>query len=272
MVIRPHIPDQKFQAHSPISAWDAVARTQKAAAASYLLIRQPDHARLAGEVARHIRLRPDVPIDEAIVEAISLHDEGWAPFDDGREPLQATPFHLANGYAVNAGGKPLSFLEIKAGDARRAWCSSIEVAENRSPIAGLLVSHHFSRIARFGLSVGYYGEGDLELIRAFQIGEEARQQRLLRIQKRTVQEVEHWTDVLQFCDLLSLYLCCGSNAWVQFPQPLFGPDRPISVQPENGAYVLSPAVFKAEADFTARSQPFPPRAGAPADQLRWRLR
>ena len=66
--------------------------------------------------------------------------------------------------------------------------------------------------------MGAYSEDDARSVRDFLTVEEQRQGRLLRLQSRVKAEVQYWTDVLQFCDLLSLYLCCGSEESVEFPQ------------------------------------------------------
>src|SRR5271166_5630844 len=140
-----------------VSAWDAVASTQKTTSAKYYLVHQPDHARLAGQIAEQLSIPGAPTVDDDIVRGISLHDEGWADFDSGRKRLQATTAHYSEtNVALNVEGKPLSFLEIKAGDFLRAWRGSIECAEAVAPIAGLIVSGHFWRLGKFGLSSGTY--------------------------------------------------------------------------------------------------------------------
>jgi hypothetical protein len=47
---------------------------------------------------------------------------------------------------------------------------------------------------------------------------------------RSRQELEFLTDVLQFCDVLSLYLCCGAAQDVEFRQS-FG-EKPIRLRRE----------------------------------------
>ena len=86
------------------SAWEAIARTQRAHSPDYLLIHQPDHARLAGELAEQFSIPGRPAITEAIVSGISLHDEGWSMFDSGAERLQATPAqYTPEGMPVNGG-------------------------------------------------------------------------------------------------------------------------------------------------------------------------
>ncbi len=163
-----------------VSAWEAVARAEKTRSAKYHLVRQPDHARVSGEIAQHFAIAGAPPVDDDIVRGISLHDEGWAAFDEGREQLQATPAtYSETNVALNAAGRPLSFLEIKAGDFLRAWLGSINSAEAVAPIAALIVSGHFCRLGKFGISMGAYSEDDARSVREFLASEEQRQARLM---------------------------------------------------------------------------------------------
>ena len=256
----------------PTSAWEAVARTQKQTASAYHLIRQPDHARLAGEFVQQINFASGSALDDGIVEGISLHDEGWAAFDDQPDTYQVTPLQVSSACAVNSQGKPISFLDVRAPDAIRAWYGSIELAENTSTIAGLLVSHHFVRIARFGISAGHYNEQDCHPVQAFLSSEEARQHRLQPLQKRSQEEVQYWTDVLQFCDLLSLYLCCGSEEWIEFPHEIFGPGKRITAKPQIGGCVLSPALLKSPCSFSLAAWQYPPKVDYERPTLSWCVR
>ena len=55
-------------------------------------------------------------------------------------------------------------------------------------------------------------------------------------------ELEALLLVLQFCDLLSLYLCCGASDAVEFPQQ-FALGK-VRLRRENQAYVLQPSPFR----------------------------
>lgn len=199
MVLRPIAGGEAISACLPI--WDAILPTQKARASEYWLITQPDHAALSGDIAAFIgspllpRLSPEV------VQGIAMHDEGWAPFD---------------AQIGVADGRPLSFLDLGPRDFLRAWISSIECAERVAPIAGAMVSAHFWRLARNRWEGGVDSPEDHTLLRNFLESEQIRQQRLLGEHSRD--ELEFLTDVLQFCDVLSLYLCCGATQDVEFPQ------------------------------------------------------
>jgi hypothetical protein len=184
-----------------IPVWDAILPTQKNCAAEYWLITQPDHASLSGAIAGAFG-PPLLPqLSPAVVQGIAVHDDGWVSFD------AQTP-------VVN--GKPLSFLDFPPCDFLRAWGGSIERAERIASIAGAMVSGHFSRLAKNRLEWGIDGPEERGRLLEFLESEDARQQRLLARHSR--QEFEFFTDVLQFCDVLSLYLCCGAAEDVEFPQ------------------------------------------------------
>jgi hypothetical protein len=180
-----------------LSAWDAIEHKQKQPAADWWLISQPDHAALSGTLARSIDSRDFPKLDEEAIQAITLHDDGWTTFDDSPRL---------------SGRRPMSFLDVAAPDFLQAWRGSIERAENASALAGLMVSEHFCRIARAR------PQTHQTLIDRFLQEERERQARLFRSEPRSTEEVSVLVDVLQFCDLLSLYLCCGSQASIVFPQ------------------------------------------------------
>jgi uncharacterized protein DUF3891 len=213
VVLRPI--DGREQAQNCIPVWDAILPTQKVPAPEYWLITQPDHAALSGDIAAALgppllpRLSPE------IVQGIAMHDEGWAPFD-----AQITI----------TDGRPLSFLDFLPEDFLRAWKGSIERAEKVAPIAGAMVSGHFWRLAKNRLEWGIDGAEDRSLLRDFLENEQARQQRFLGGRSRD--QLEFLTDVLQFCDVLSLYLCCGATQNVEFPQRF--ERQPIRLRRESG--------------------------------------
>ena len=185
--------------------WDAIYPTQRISAPDYWLITQPDHAELSGAIAAALgpplvpRLRPEV------VEGIARHDDGWTAFDSKISPTK---------------GRPLSFIDFLPKDFLRAWTGSIESAERIAPIAGAIVSCHFSRLGRGRLESRIDDPENCSLLATFLHCQQQRQQRLLGGHSR--EEFEFLTDVLQFCDVLSLYLCCGAAEDVTFPQR-FGP-------------------------------------------------
>src|SRR5271167_867649 len=256
-----------------VSAWEAIARAEKTISANYYLVRQPDHARLSGQIAAQLSIAGAPAPDDDIVRGISLHDEGWSDFDCGRERLHATPARYSEtNIALDTTGRPLSFLEIKAEDFLYAWRGSIEAAEAVAPIAGLMVSGHFRRIGQFGMGTGTYSQDDTRQMSKFMAHEEQREQRLMRLQSRSAKEVEYWTNVLQFCDLLSLYLCCGSEESVEFPQRLGPKGTTIRLQVQAGVNALSPSLFTREVEFSLQAHQYREKGGGASTKLSWRVR
>jgi Protein of unknown function (DUF3891) len=272
MILRPDVKpvnaDDAF-----VSAWEAVARAEKTRASTYGLVRQPDHAQVSGDIARKLAISGAPAVDNEIVRGISLHDEGWRDFDNGCKRLTATAANYSSAkVAVDEVGRPLSFLDIKAGDFLRAWSGSVDCAEEEAPIAALIVSGHFCRLGKFGISMGAYPEDDAGSVRQFLAFEEQRQRRLMGRQSRTEGEVEYWTDVLQFCDLLSLYLCCGSEEKVEFPQRIGPKGHTIRLQVKDGVFVLTPSPFAKEVEFSVEAHPYPANAGESPVTIGWRVR
>jgi hypothetical protein len=271
MILRPETKPARTN-DAFVSAWEAVARAEKTRSAKYHLVRQPDHARVSGEIVQQLAIAGAPPVDDDIVRGISLHDEGWAAFDEGRERLHATPANYSSAnIAVDREGRPLAFLDIKAGDFLRAWRGSIDCAEAAAPIAALIVSGHFYRLGKFGTSMGVYGEDDARRVRGFLTSEEQRQGRLLRLQNRSESEVQYWTDVLQFCDLISLYLCCGSEENVEFPQRIGPNGETIRLQAQDGGFVLTPSLFAREVELSVEAHLYPAELRPSRRKLMWRL-
>lgn len=172
------------------------------------------------------------------MQAIAIHDAGWVIFEPERNP--ATPPCLM------PGGKPQSFFEVAPCDFVRAWRSCIDAAEKLKPIAALMVSGHFCRLAEYRTRTLNDPPADASLLRDFLQGERGRQERLSGKQRRTPAEIEALVDVLQFCDLLSLYLCCGAAEEVEFPQKFTG--RRVRARRRGGAVQFDPSPFRPAGD------------------------
>ncbi len=71
--------------------------------------------------------------------------------------------------------------------------------------------------------------------------EAARQVKLAAKQQYSAEELESLTDVLQFCDLLSLYVCCGARQNVEFPE-YFGMKVRLTVEADS--YRLDPILIE----------------------------
>jgi hypothetical protein len=232
MILRPLEPTPASR-QEWVSAWPVVERLQRQKYESCWMITQPSHAALAGDLAARLTA-PQLPKLEAeLVRAIALHDAGW-----GIPDAQA----IMRGHA----GCPKSFLDVGVTEFVEAWTQSIETAQPVSPAGGYMVSRHFWRLAEHRLAHGDDTESDRKKLQSFLGRETARQKRLASKQARSADELELLTDVLQFCDLLSLYICSGARDSVQFPE-YFGTAARLSLVGES--YRLDPALVASGAPF-----------------------
>src|SRR5512140_164199 len=116
-----------------VAAWDAVLLTQQRPCDDGWLITQPDHAALSGDIAERLATSVFPGVDADVVRGITLHDEGWAEFDRR---------------ALAGSGTPRSFINEPPATFVQAWTGSIERAAEISPVAGMIVSKHFWRLAK----------------------------------------------------------------------------------------------------------------------------
>ena len=237
-----------------IPAWEAVERKQKREANAWWLVAQSDHAALSGDLAANLSSPFFPKLDTDVVHAISLHDAGWAQFDGGDEQVNGPrPDKIFWAPKISAQGKPLSFLEMRPAEFVRAWSNSIACAEKACAIGGILVSVHFSRLAESRLRAGGDTPDDTRSIRAFVSSQAER--RSARANGRSAEEIDLLVDVLQFFDLLSLYLCCGAQEHVQFPQTFNG--RTIRLLREGEMLRTEPALFGAGVSLGVRARRYP---------------
>ena len=212
-----------------LPAWSVVERVQRQPLESCWMITQPSHAALAGEFAGKMTGPPAGKPDSAIVRAIALHDAGWGVPD-------AQAIMLSRSVQQ---GCPKSFIDCKVSEFVAAWEKSIDIAESAGPAGGYIVSRHFARIAEHGAAK--IPEGDRQKITRFLEHETVRQKQLAAKQHHSVEELELLTDVLQFCDLLSLYVCSGARENAEFPE-YFGLKARLTVAAEG--YRLEPLLIE----------------------------
>lgn len=217
-----------------LPAWSVVERVQRQTYDACWMITQPSHAALAGEFAAKMTCAQAPKLDAALVRAIALHDAGWGVMDS-----QA----IMQSRSINQ-GCPKSFIACSVGDFVTAWEKSIDIAESASPAGGYIVSRHFARIAEHGAP--QIADGDRHKISRFLEQEAIRQKQLAAKQNHSGQELESLTDVLQFCDLLSLYVCTGSRERVEFPE-YFGTKARLTVEADG--YRLEPQWIEPGAEF-----------------------
>ncbi|MGH9524434.1 MAG: DUF3891 family protein [Terriglobales bacterium] len=207
MVLRPILVSEPAADTGFVGAWAAVERQQKKSASRWLLITQPDHADLSGQIAAAIDAR-DFPAPPAeVVNAIRNHDSGWSALEGaGHFPP-----------ALHPDGRPVSFFEIAPEQFLEAWDASVERAAENSAVGGYIVSRHFSSLGESRLERAPDPPETQAKLRGFVDGERSRQGALRKLAS-DVKQWESYVLLLQFCDLLSLYLCCGAPDAVEFPQ------------------------------------------------------
>lgn len=241
MILRPVEPGEPTL-EKCLPAWEAVERTQKYSCTRFWMITQPSHAVLAGGLAANLNA-PEFPVpDGALLKAIALHDAGWG-VPDAQAIVKSRSIH------PNA---PQSFVAMAVPQFVEAWEKSIETAESVSPAGGYAVSRHFWRLAdhRVGLDES---KPDRHKLESFLKSEERRQKKLCARQALSVEQLEKFTDLLQFCDLLSLYICCGSSQCVVFPE-YFGVH--LRVTPGE-IYKLDPPLIKSGSMFAVAALRYP---------------
>jgi hypothetical protein len=237
MVLNPIVDDSTAQ--TPSRIWEAIEERQKTPAAEHWIVTQPSHAALAADIAAALREDLFGPIDETVVRSIALHDAGWSM--DDAEQIQRLRSDLKQ--------KPGSFVSAGAATYLAAWTSSIDTAERFSPIGGYIVSRHFERLSS---RAGSAGQGKLA---GFQAKEKARQKRLRAATGKDEAQLERLVDALQFCDVVSLYLCCGSRREVTLDNPALRMAR------FGDEYRLDPSPFRQSGQqfsFGALRHPAPP--------------
>ncbi len=172
--------------------------------------------------------------DAAIIRAIALHDAGWG-IPDAQAIMQSRSVRQ---------GCPKSFIQCSTAGFIEAWEKSIEVAASTGPAGGYIVSRHFARIAE--QNAAHVPQEDQHRVSGFLKNEAARRKQLSAKQERSEEELELLTDVLQFCDLLSLYVCSGAQENAEFPE-YFGTKVRLTVV--NDGYRLDPPLIEPGAKF-----------------------
>ncbi len=211
---------------NPASAWDASQWLKGAGITAWMLIRQPDHARLAGEFARrwgNERFPEPQPRDQAVL-GVSFHDEGWVELDAVPQRNRET-------------GAPRQFLELSAGEFLPIWERSIRRGYEHGPTAGWLVSWHFSELAKMRLATAGTPATDRAALETFvEWQEKLREQALAHIMLHGREQLMACGKLLQFCDLLSLYVCLGAAGPITLPQSFLlhtGEEQRIRLEPGN---------------------------------------
>lgn len=245
----------------PSSAWGRVEAAQRSARLPCLLVPQPAHAVLAGEIADALLPASFGALPPEIVRAIQMHDTGWAASD--AQQIQ----RLRSGGPQAGKAVPISFVAIPPGEAVEAWTTSIDTIEGWSKIGAIIVSRHFSLLV----------EHDQAHHQRFLQSERLRQRKLESSSMAKSEDLERWAAALGFCDLVSLYLASGLSRQVEFP--LAHPSSPqaqtaprVSMQMEGRKLRFTPETLRAGCTLSIQALKHPvPAQGARAETLTWEV-
>src|ERR1700677_164686 len=251
----------EVESGGPSSAWARVEAAQRAVRLPCLLVPQPAHAVLAGELAAGLVAASFGELPPEIVRAIQMHDTGWASSD--AQQIQ----RLRSGGQKTGNAAPVSFVAISPEEAAEAWTASIDSVEALSQIGAIIVSRHFSLLAQH----------DQVHHQRFLRTERLRQQKLENSSMATREDLERWTAALGFCDLVSLYLVSGLSSQVEFP--LAHPASPqaqtaprVRMQMEGRTLRFTPETLRVGCTLSIQALKHPvPVEGARAETLTWEV-
>jgi hypothetical protein len=181
-------------------------------AGGLLLIRQVDHAALAGELARHWgndHFRQPAPRPSLLIAA-EHHDDGWLGWDAAPKVDPRT-------------SRPYQFTDMPIGEHLSFYRQGIASVLKRDAYAGLLTSMHLAGLyqRRYGtVTMPSPGPADpkeaQELQRALdQLHDQQRELReqlpTAAVDRHALEEGPLWANykLLQIFDRLSLYFCMG---------------------------------------------------------------
>lgn len=252
MILRPLLAESENKPNDNITpVWQLVSRMESAEAEQYLLVGQPDHARISGEMASVFSAGFLPHVDDSIARAIGAHDAGWASFPFERD--------LSGDPPLTDNGLPQHFMQVPLDESLSAWTGSIKAAGEISPLGEYMVSGHFSRIAKLRMQMEVDTQEDLSRLDNFIHEEEEAQERLGSSTRLQKQQLTEYVDLLQFADVLSLYLCCGSRDAAEFPQDFRG--TRIQIRYEDGVYITTPSIFSETQRFQMPVRIFPSKSG-----------
>jgi hypothetical protein len=239
------------------SAWAQVEAAQRQVHLPCLLVPQPAHAVLAGEIAAALQPACFGELPPEIQRAIQMHDTGWASSDahqiqrlrSGPQPSRAAP---------------VSFIAISPAEAEEAWKTSIETVEAFSASGAVVISRHFTLLAH----------NDRAHHQHFLEAEKSRQRRLEGMAKPA--DLDRWTDALGFCDLVSLYLISVPGREAEFP--LAHPASPqartaprVRLQIEGRNLCFTPETMLAGRTLSIQGLRHPLAQGPRSETLTWQV-
>jgi Protein of unknown function (DUF3891) len=253
-------PQEREPQDKDASAWAHVEAAQREIRLPCLLVPQPAHAVLAGELAAGLLPSSFGELPPEIRRAIQMHDTGWASSD--AQQIQ----RLRAGGPQADNRSPVSFVDIPPAETIEAWTASIDSVEALSKVGAMIVSRHFCLLARH----------DQPRHQKFVQAEKSRQRRL-DDNALNGKDLDRWTAALGFCDLLSLYLSSGLTRGVEFP--LAHPASPqaktaprVRMEVEGQKLRFTPPTIHAGCRLTIQALIHPlPAQGPRAETLTWEV-
>jgi hypothetical protein len=239
------------------SVWARVEAAQRLKRLPCLLVPQPAHAVLAGELAAGLTCFGELPPD--ITRAIQMHDTGWAVSD----AQQIQRLRSGGTQASHA----VSFIAVPPREAEEAWTTSINTVEGFSKPGAMIISRHFSLLA-----------GHDPVHQRFLETEKLRQRKLAssadKADSPKGDDLVQWTAALGFCDLVSLSLLSGLGS---VELPLAHPASPeaqtapwVKMQVTGRHLRFTPAVARAGCVLSINALWHPlPAHGPRAETLSW---
>lgn len=179
----------------------------------WLLLGHKDHARLAGEFARHWKNREFAPPEPFphVLDAVAGHDDSWESRD--AVPL-LTPEMNPSAFSKELVGSYDAFEEIDLEDYLGVRGAATEIAAARDPYAAVLISMHTVNLLTEQADLSTLTEEERTVHSAFIAGQQARQA-ALKAEIRSQSDLaplasdahfEAGFRFLQACDSLSLYV------------------------------------------------------------------
>lgn len=167
----------------------------------WILISQVEHARLAGLLAR-AWADEAFPVSQRraeMVAAVDHHDDGWSAWEVAPKVDPQT-------------GRPLDFLETPLTDSLAIWRDSIAAAADKAgPLAGYMVSGHFSALLRRSSERWKNPTVNAALADDFFRQQGEQQSAWLaaaHVDRASADRAVAW---LQLFDVMSLWLCCAER-------------------------------------------------------------
>jgi hypothetical protein len=174
-------------------AQEVVIEVQSNVKPPHAIVLQMAHSQLTGQLAQALRTKLFGKIPADVVEAARQHDFGWIESDaDQLEHLEEQR------------PKPYSLVPDEVEIS--SWRNSLRRTEKAAPLISILISRHFCFLSK-----------DNPPHQEFLQQETRRRERIESSFGFSADDLSRWTAAVGFCDLLSLYLGCGSTEDAEFP-------------------------------------------------------